>query len=64
MEWNRECELLKGFLSEYDKGYLDGKKETAEKIYNFAKDFFTWDEEGFVRELAEYIENFGVKIKE
>lgn len=33
MDWNRECGLAKGYLSEYDKGYQDGRKETAEKIY-------------------------------
>lgn len=47
----------------YKNGYERGSKETAEKIYNFAKDFFTWDEECFVCELAKYIENFGVEIK-
>ena len=33
-EWNRECELLKGYLTEYDKGYQDGRKETAEFWYD------------------------------
>ena len=34
MDWNRECELVKGYISEYDRGYQDGSKETAEKYFN------------------------------
>ena len=41
------------------------RKETAEKIYDFAKGFFEWDEEGFVWELTKYIKTeLGVEIKE
>lgn len=41
------------------------RKETAEKILNFAQGFFEWDEECFVWELTKYIKTeLGVEIKE
>lgn len=38
-------------------------KDTAKEIWDFAKDFFEWDEEGFVRELKEVVERFGVEVE-
>ena len=58
------CELKCQAGEDFNKAYDLGSKKTAEKIYNFAQYFFTWDEEGFVRRLAEYIEQFGVEIME
>ena len=34
MGWNKESEHLKGYLSEYERGYLDGRNKIAEKILN------------------------------
>ena len=38
-------------------------KDTAKEIYDFAKNFFTWDEEGFVRELKEFVQDYGVEVE-
>ena len=38
-------------------------KDTAKEIYDFAKGFFTWDEEGFVRELKELVQDYGVEVE-
>ena len=59
MDWNRECELLKGYLSEYDKGYQDGSKETAEKILTKLQPYIG----GWVL-FKELVKQFGVEIKE
>ena len=80
MDWNRECELLKGYLSEYNKGYQDGSKETVEKIYNtiiyriLALNFQTNNkdyDEGFfdcqkeiLRRIDNVVKEYGIEIKE
>ena len=39
------------------------RKETAREIYDFAHDFFEWDEEGFCRELASLLkQKYGVEV--
>lgn len=38
-------------------------KDTAKEIYDFAKDFFEWDEEGFVRELKEFVQGYDVEVE-
>ena len=38
-------------------------KDTVKEIYDFAKGFFTWDEEGFVRELKELVQGYGVEVE-
>ena len=48
------------FSSQFNKGYKHGSKETAREIIEFAERFFTWDEEGFVRELKS---QYGVEIE-
>ena len=45
MEWSRECELAKGYLSEYDKGYQNGSKETTKKILNEVLELFPKDKQ-------------------
>lgn len=43
MYWNRECGLAKGYISEYDRGYQDGSKETAEKCHSILeKNYKDW----------------------
>ena len=79
MDWNRECGLAKGYISEYDKGYQDGSKETAEKDFNsiiqaleerkdIVKAFYGVDESVGVniaiRTVKELAKQFNVKIKE
>ena len=60
MGWNNECELAKGYLSEYDRGYQNGSKETVEKILKIIKSTnFTKE---YLCELI--IQIFGVEIKE
>ena len=58
MDWNTKISLAKGYISEYDKGYQDGSKETAEKILqeggrNISRSLRDW-----------IIEQFGAEIKE
>jgi hypothetical protein len=38
MGWNLKRSPVEGCLSEYDKGYRDGSKETAEKILRKLKE--------------------------
>ena len=66
MDWNRECELLKGYLSEYDRGYQDGSKETAEKTLTMVSKAFEekTDEDSVSSVLDAIAKQLGVKIKE
>ena len=70
-EYNLNRDMLRKKCAYHNDHFLDieqykkqERKETAREIYNFAKDFFEWDEEGFVRELASYISHYGVEIEE
>ena len=47
----------------FDNGKEQAVKDTAKEIYDFAEGFFTWDEEGFVRELKELVQNYGVEVE-
>ena len=61
MDWNKECGFLKGYLSEYDKGYQDGRKETAEKILKWFKENYS----GSMLFINSFFkEQFGVEIEE
>lgn len=67
MDWNRECELAKGYISEYDRGYQDGVKETAEKLlselYYIAR-FYYGDSANVLAWAKEKATKLGVIIKE
>lgn len=39
MNWNTKCSLVVGCISEYDKGYQDGSKETVKRIIAKIKQF-------------------------
>ena len=58
---NEIAELKKKIASEIADYIAQTRKRTAREIYDFAKDFFTWDEEGFVRELKECVQDYGVE---
>ena len=80
MDWNTEISLAKGYISEYNRGYQDGSKETAEKMYNtiiyriLALNFQTNNKDydkGFFdaqKEILRRIDNvakeYNIKIKE
>lgn len=72
MDWSRECEAAKGYLSEYDKGYQDGSRETAEKILQeFANIKVNGSSLGdyivavkVVNKIDELSKQFNIKIKE
>jgi hypothetical protein len=51
---------LKEIISTEEKQAV---KDTAKEIYDFAKNFFIWDEEGFVRELKELVQDYGVEVE-
>lgn len=38
-------------------------KDAVKELYDFAKDFFEWDEEGFVRELKEFVQGYDVEVE-
>ena len=63
-----EYELLTNDLDkhdygEFESGYSQGSKETAEKIYSFAVDFYDGSEQWELF-LLRFKEKFGVEIKE
>ena len=56
-----EIKQYKDYIPELKKAFDKIRKETVREIIEFAENFFTWDEEGFVRELKEC---FGVEVEE
>lgn len=50
--------------SHWEKKVQQAVKDTVKEVYDYAKDFFKWDEEGFVSSLKYALENrYGVEVE-
>ena len=65
LESEHEYQCEKSYFEGVEKGKEQAEKYTAKDIYDFAKDFFEWDEEGFCSSLKDWLkERYGVEVKD